>query len=582
MIPSVDRLKLTKEESDALIRQRLNETRDFEKKIKLAQNYIDLYESDAALGILENIRRPLLFERYEVNKTLAIACSKRHAFKEGHDYIDDAFLILENKDMEYYFKEKSSSKELETASLHYLRGNIIYEESKYPEAIKEYTKSMLLRLQVLGEENHLTARVYATLGNTYTMNEDYDRGAEYLTKALETSKKINGEEHQLTIECMQKLGFTLYRKEEKDYEKLLRQAYELYRKTLGDDHPDTANALEDLTHTSNEDNHKKIESYTKVLESRKRVLGEDHTDLGYSYLNIGTCYESLEIYDQALDHYKRAIEIYTNAGLSETLLPLESYQYIGDVYFVKKQYAEALIWQQRALTVKLKTFGEIHKETLVSYSTLGDIYKAAEKYSKALEMFEKVLEISNKLNDGNSSRSASALIELGRCSLEAKHPDRAKEHLSKALHMRLSRKEYDQKTAWCLNSLMETYAVCGEFGPAIEHGERAREILEKIEGVGHNVIISTMNQLGLVYQRQKNFEKAAEYLERVVLLRTNVLGEDDPFTAEAYNNLAKKALQLHQKALQIQLKQPVRMINSRLLSTTVLDSLMVLLERRIR
>eukprot|EP01016_Furgasonia_blochmanni_P039470 TRINITY_DN4914_c0_g4_i1.p3 TRINITY_DN4914_c0_g4~~TRINITY_DN4914_c0_g4_i1.p3 ORF type:complete len:132 (+),score=5.35 TRINITY_DN4914_c0_g4_i1:1168-1563(+) len=57
------------------------------------------------------------------------------------------------------------------------------------------------------------------------------------------SRKFNSEEHHHRIG---RLGYTCYQKTEKDCENLFRQAYELDRKTFGDD---TANALENLTHT---------------------------------------------------------------------------------------------------------------------------------------------------------------------------------------------------------------------------------------------------------------------------------------------------------------------------------------------
>jgi tetratricopeptide (TPR) repeat protein len=69
----------------------------------------------------------------------------------------------------------------------------------------------------------------------------------YYEKALEIRKKVLGEEHPDTARSLNNLSLLCY--DENDFEgaaKLMRQAYVICKKALGGDHPDTISMMESL------------------------------------------------------------------------------------------------------------------------------------------------------------------------------------------------------------------------------------------------------------------------------------------------------------------------------------------------
>lgn len=123
--------------------------------------------------------------------------------------------------------------------------------------------------------------------------------------------------------------------------------------------------------------------------------------------------------------------------------------------------------------------------------------------------------------------------------------------------------EYGEESAEYANSINNlggVYQKQENYEKAEELYQQALDINKKIFGDNHPATAYILNNLGGVYQTQEQYKKAEPLLHESFEIRKNLLGEDHPDTAMSLNNLAglyqaqgqyKKAGQFFNQALAI-------------------------------
>ncbi len=125
---------------------------------------------------------------------------------------------------------------------------------------------------------------------------------------------------------------------------LHQKVLDIYRKVLGEDHPDTATAYHNLAFSLARQGRyaDALPLYQKSLEVRRKVLGEDHPDTGLAYHNL------------------------------------------ADDLARQGRYADALPPSQKALDIRRKTLGEDHPETALAYNNLAYALQALGRTAEAI------------------------------------------------------------------------------------------------------------------------------------------------------------------------------------------------------
>ncbi|MEA5441591.1 CHAT domain-containing tetratricopeptide repeat protein [Cyanobium gracile] len=78
----------------------------------------------------------------------------------------------------------------------------------------------------------------------------------------------------------------------------------------------------------------------------------------------------------------------------------------------------------------------------------------------------------------------------------------------------------------------------GDYGMAATVWQQVLAWREKAQGPDHPDTAASLNNLGLLYIKERAFSKAEPLLLRALAIRTKILGPDHPFTALSLNNLA--------------------------------------------
>ncbi len=114
-----------------------------------------------------------------------------------------------------------------------------------------------------------------------------------------------------------------------------------------------------------------------------------------------------------------------------------------------------------------------------------------------------------------------------------------------------------------LYSFGEHQCVQGEYAKALEYGQRALAIRQKVYGEEHPYVADSYHSIGDAYDEQGEYAKAMEHFEKALAIRLKVHGEEHPDVAASLNDMCiinrelgqyGQALEYGQKSLSIRQK----------------------------
>jgi|GEM_PF-1892013 len=114
-----------------------------------------------------------------------------------------------------------------------------------------------------------------------------------------------------------------------------------------------------------------------------------------------------------------------------------------------------------------------------------------------------------------------------------------------------------------LNNIGSVYRRMGDYDRALEYHLKDLAITEKVLGMEHPNTATSYNNIGSVYEDMGDYDRALEYYEKAVKTLEKVLGTEHPDTATSYNNIGllytrmgdyNRALEYHEKAVKIREK----------------------------
>jgi CHAT domain-containing protein/tetratricopeptide (TPR) repeat protein len=272
---------------------------------------------------------------------------------------------------------------------------------------------------------------------------------------------------------------------------LNQKALDIYRKVLGEEHPDTARSYNNLAETLRAQGQPAAAApvYQKALDIYRKVLGEEHRDTALSYNNLAR-----NLNDQG-------------------------------------QFAAAAPLFQKALDIRRKVLGEEHPDTAISYNNLAYNLKAQGQYAAAAPLFHKALDINRKVLGEEHPETATCWDNLARnidawardWNLQGQYASMAPVY-QKALDIR--RKvlgEEHPDTARGYNNLAVNLYDQGQFAAAAPLYEKALDIFRKVHGEDpdtatcYNNLAATLNAQGKYAEAEQNWAKGAEIFAKVRL-----------------------------------------------------------------
>ncbi len=347
-----------------------------------------------------------------------------------------------------------------------------------------------------------------------------------------------------------------------DYKKALiwaQRKYDLLCNSLGEEHPDTLTALNNLAYTygHNGEYSKELMLFEKVYTIKYRALGEEHPDTLTSLNSLSIAYSDVGEYRKALEMKEKAYTLRCRIIGEEHPDTVESLGNLASTYSDMGEYGKALEMEEKAYTLRCRIFGEEHKSTLTALNNLATTYYNISEYRKALELFEKTYTLQCRILGEEHPYTLISLNNIALTCSALDEYDKALGIFKKAytLFCHILGEEHPYSLT-ALSGIAFIYSITGEHGKALEIKERIYSIRCRTLGNEHPETLSSSNNLAVTYGNLGQYQKALETYENVYTQRCKIFGKEHPDTLNTLNNIAvvcydtgdyKKALELFEK-----------------------------------
>jgi tetratricopeptide (TPR) repeat protein len=290
-------------------------------------------------------------------------------------------------------------------------GRFLIDGGKYTDATKVLRE--VVDVQRRTGDSRLAASL-ASLGHALQRQEEYAAAEPYIREALELRRQSLGEDHPTTLGAMSGLASLLMQRNNlTEAEPLAKELVDKSRRVYGNEHASTLAAINIMGQVlfSQNKNAETEPYYREALETGRRVLGEDHPDTivwianyGYLLRRLGRFAEAEKYLREALDKNRKRLgenHPYTvkfMGSLAETL---------GR----QKKLAEAESYLRPYLEAIRRTDGETHPNTLSVTRRLADILRQQNKLAEAESYLRPLLETVRR-QDGEDHSDTMALLGI--------------------------------------------------------------------------------------------------------------------------------------------------------------------------
>jgi tetratricopeptide (TPR) repeat protein/CHAT domain-containing protein len=397
---------------------------------------------------------------------------------------------------------------------------------KFDEALASAEELARLREDRLGKEHWQAANARFT--------------AEALRLALRSSKK-DQDGYAASLDWQRRAVSLVQKGRHREALPLLEQVRDIYRKVLGEEHPDTAASYNNVALCLNAQGRyqEAQEGFQKALAIQRKVLGEEHpaTANGYSWVAANLTPQGR--YKEAQEASQKALDIQRKVLGEEHLLTAHSYSGVAFNLKAQARYKEAQEAYQKALDIRRKVLGEQHPDTAESYNNVAFTLQAQGRYKDAQARCQKALDIWRKVFGEEHPSTAQGYNNVAFTLERQGRYQEAQDGYQKALA--INRKvlgEEHPDTAGGYGNVASALAAQGHYKEAEEGFQKALEIYRKVRGEEHPDTARSYNNLAYNLNTQGRHREAQQGYQKALDIRRKVLGEEHPDTAHSYNNVA--------------------------------------------
>ena len=242
--------------------------------------------------------------------------------------------------------------------------------------------------------------------------------------------------------------------------------------------------------------------------------------------NLGLVHHETGDYQFAKDCHMRALEILQKLNpQSPTPEIADSYNKLGNVFFNSGKIEEAKDYFQKSLDMRKLLYGHQHPNVAASLSNLGSVHSEMGDLATARDFFQR----SHVLREENYGEMhphvADSLSNLGILYSKICSHVEAIQYHERALEMRKKLFFEDHGLiADSYNNLALAYKFAGQLEKAKECFQSALHIREKVSGKDHPVVAALLSNLGVLYMELEEMEKSKAALHCAVEISSHRMG----------------------------------------------------------
>jgi serine/threonine protein kinase/lipopolysaccharide biosynthesis regulator YciM len=322
---------------------------------------------------------------------------------------------------------------------------------------------------------------------------------------------------------------------------LLRSSCATYEANLGLDHPDTLDALYNLSYILGlaGQNEEGIQISKRVLERDMVLHGPEHMStllmlgqLGSRYFDSGRLAEALEASEAALAG-QRKLKNFDPAILANTMTNLAmAYRAVG-------RTDDAIRLQEESIGILTEKKGADHAETLLAKSFLARAYRTAGRFDEAVALLRDSLTKMREKYGPEHPRTLRVQSDLGTLyRIIGKHVEALTLHEDLA---QISRRVFQDNPDRILDadsSLALTYVEVFRRDEAIQLMRSVVERARTTPGVSRDTLSWAVYDLGVTLRQAGRAGESIPCFEEAAALRRTDLGEDNVYTQLSVRDLA--------------------------------------------
>jgi tetratricopeptide (TPR) repeat protein len=300
----------------------------------------------------------------------------------------------------------------------------------------------------------------------------------------------------------------------------LREALELRRRTLGDDHPDTLKSIHDLgMQVAHHGTLPEAESYFReALEGSRRVLGNDHPDTLKLIQDLGSVIGVQGMADEAEPFLLEGLEGYRRVLGDDHPHTLESFSDVGGLFAYRGQLAEAYSYYDKALKGRRLVLGNDHPDTLESIDEIGILLVWMDRWDEAEPYLLEALRGRRRvLGDDHQDTLQSVLHGPGDVLMAREMAAQTEPYFRMQLKFRRQLLGNDHPdTLEFVSSMGFLLELQGKLGEAEPYHREALDGFRRALGHEHPWTLISMGNLGDLYTSQGRYSKAEALLGAAV------------------------------------------------------------------
>ena len=364
----------------------------------------------------------------------------------------------------------------------------------------------------------------------------------YAIYAVNICRKEIGDTHPVTLNAMNNLANAYGVAGE--FEKalvLFDQTLIQRRAMFGEDFPDTLESMSGLGNAylvlGQPD--KALPLFEIVLKKKRARVGEDYPDTLIAKNNLARTYVALGQPALALPLFEQVLKIrkaLSGESHSDTLSATSD---LANALFALGQFDGVLALQDQILKRSRATLGEDHLSTISAMSDLATTYRAMGQHEKALALGEQTFRLVRaKFGDDHPLAQMTMSAVASTYSARGEH---MKALVIQENVLRLVRAQFGDvhpATLETANNLANTYGSLGQFDKALALRTRTLKLMQSKLGIDHPTTLSAMNSLAASYSAIGQHDDARLLIDQTLSLARTKLGVDHPTTLLFANNLA--------------------------------------------
>jgi serine/threonine protein kinase/tetratricopeptide (TPR) repeat protein len=304
----------------------------------------------------------------------------------------------------------------DTPATRLLLGSLMTLQGRYGDAEAHYTELLAAHRQHLGSGDPATIRVMSALAGALQTLEKPAPAARLLDEALARSKSVFGPQHPQTVDLMLGLAASRLSDSPAEAEELHQKVVEIRRRTLGDEHPNTLqalNALGVIYHTQRRFAEEEA-CFRHILAINRRIHGVAHPDTLISLYNLAAVLSNRGQYQESLALLQENLAARSKVYPPDHPRTMRFLVHLAGAYADVGQKDKELNLLEQALAGQRKTLGNTHSDTLTTMASVAVLIRKtdpARSEALAREAYNGLLATQGPA-DTSTAEAATDLAEL--------------------------------------------------------------------------------------------------------------------------------------------------------------------------